>query len=113
MEDIKTDFTGNFCPVQNLQQWSNLMGEEIRAHQSGIRDVQRQILAMQDEVPRLRSRLQASQEAMGLVQDGNRTVGLKLDNLWDGLSHLQTGSRNSQAQVEVELQNLKLEGERE
>ncbi len=87
MEMVKTDFAANFCSVQNLQQGTNLMGEEIRTHQSWIRDVQRQILAMQDEVPRLRSRLQASEEAMGLVQDGNRTVGLKLDKLWDGLSH--------------------------
>ncbi len=68
---------------------------------------------MQDEVPRLRSRLLASEEAMGLVQDGNRTVGLKLENLWDELSHLQTGSRNFLTQVEGELQNLKLEGEKE
>jgi hypothetical protein len=50
---------------------------------------------------------------MGLVQDGNKTVGLKLENLWDGLSNLQTGSRNFQTQVEGELQNLKLEGEKE
>ncbi len=83
MEIIKTDFTANFCSVQSLQQVSNLMGEEIRNHQSGITDVQRQILAVQDEVPRLRSRLQASEEAMGLVEDGNKTVGLKLENLWD------------------------------
>jgi uncharacterized phage infection (PIP) family protein YhgE len=113
MEIIKTDFTANFCSVQSLQQGSNLMGEEVRNHQSGIRDVQRQILAMQDEVPRLRSRLQASEEAMGLVKDGNKTVGLKLENLWDGLSHLQTGSQNFQTRVEGELQNLKLEGEKE
>ncbi len=100
MEAIKTKFTANFCSVQNLQQGSNLMGEEIRNHQLGIRDVQRQILTVQDEFPRLRSRLQASEEAMGLVQDGNKTVGLKFDNLWDALLHLQTGSRNFQAQVE-------------
>ncbi len=84
-EVIKTDFTANFCSVQNLQKGSNLMGEEILTHQLGIRDVNRQILAVQDEVPRLRSRLQAREKAMGLVQDANRTVGLKLDNLWDGL----------------------------
>ncbi len=50
---------------------------------------------------------------MQLFQDLNRTVGLKLDNMWDRLSHLQSGSRNFQAQVEGELQNLKMEGEKE
>ncbi len=40
-------------------------------------------------------------------------MGLKLENLWDGLSHLQAGSRSFQTQVEGELQNLKLEGEKE
>ncbi len=74
--------------------------------------MQRQILAMQDEVPRLRSRLQASEEALGLVQDANRTVGLKMDNMWGGLSHVQTGLRNFQSQVEGEFQKLKSEGER-
>ena len=50
---------------------------------------------------------------MGLVQDTNRTVGLKLDNMWGGLSHVQTGLRNFQSQVEGEFQSLKSEGERE
>ncbi len=81
MEIVKTDFTANFCSVQNLQQGTNLMGEQMRTNQSGIQDMQRQILAMQDEVPRLHSRLQASEEALGLVQDANRTVGLKMDNI--------------------------------
>ncbi len=108
MEVVKTDLTANFCSVQNLQEGSNLMGEEICAHQSGIRDVQCQILAMQDEVPRLLSWLQASEEAMGLVQDGKKTVGLKLDNMWDGPSHLQTGSRNFQAQVDGGTSKLKI-----
>ncbi len=35
MEVVKTDFTANFCSVQNLQQGTNLMGEQMRAHQSG------------------------------------------------------------------------------
>ncbi len=38
---------------------------------------------------------------------------IKLDNLCEGLSHLQTDYQNSQAQVEGELQNMKEEGERE
>ncbi len=83
VEILKTYFTSIFCSVQNLQQGSNLMGEEIRNHQSGIQNVQRIILTVQDEVPRLRSRLQASEEAMGLVQDVNKTVGLILENLLD------------------------------
>jgi len=101
MEVVKTDFTANFCSVQNLQQGTNLMGEQVRTHQSGMQDMQRQILAMQDEVPRLRSRLQASEEAMGLLQDTNRTVGLKLDNMWGGLSHYRRAS---------EISNPKLRG---
>jgi predicted nucleic acid-binding Zn-ribbon protein len=89
------------------------MKEQMRVHQEGVQDMQRQILAVQDEVPRLRSRLQASEEAMGLIQDANKTVGLKLDNMWDGLSHVQKGLRNFQSQVEGGFQNLKSEGERE
>ncbi len=92
VSDLEADFTANVCSVQNLQQGNNLMEEEMRTHQSGIRDVQHQILAVLDEVPCLRSRLHASEEAIGLIQDANKTLGLKLDNLWDGLSHLQTGS---------------------
>ncbi len=85
----------------------------MQTHQAGMGDMQWQILAVQEEVPHLRSRLQASEEAMGLIQDINRTVGLKLDNMWGGLSHVQTGFRNLQSQVEGECQNLKSEGERE
>jgi hypothetical protein len=62
MEVVKTDVTANFCSVQNLQQGTNLMWEQMRTHQSGIQDMQRQIFAVQDEDPRLRSRLQASEE---------------------------------------------------
>ena len=65
MEVVKTDFTANFCLVQNIQQGTNLMKEQMRVHQEGVQGMQRQILAVQDEVPRLRSRLQASEEAMG------------------------------------------------
>ncbi len=75
--------------------------------------MQDQILAVQDEVPRLRVRLQASEEAMGLIRDVNRTVVPKLDNIWEELSQLQTGLQDFQSRVEGEFQNLRLEDERE
>ncbi len=53
LEILKTEFTANLCTAQNLQQGNNLVGEQKRNNHSVLQDMQRQILAVKDEVSRL------------------------------------------------------------
>ena len=65
LESVRSETVNYFGAIQTLQQGSNSMAERIQGQGIGLQNFQREILVLQDEVPRLRSRVQASEEATG------------------------------------------------
>ena len=60
LESVRSETVNYFGAIQTLQQGSNSMAEQIQGQGIGLQNFRREILVLQDEVPRLRFRVQAS-----------------------------------------------------